>query len=195
MSLYYKHHWLAVFYTQLQFGLKLDAKAAANRLHKSVGFVYHWIKRFQETGTVDEHPWPGRPKVTSAAQDRDIIKLTITHPDMPSHIIAEKVSRKDNRVSARTVRKRVQDAGYRYGKPLKKPLLSDRHIKKRLEFANTNLDRDWTRVIFADESTFRLHCTTKRVRIKKGRPTIVRTFKQSVKVNVFDASQVVVLTS
>jgi transposase len=35
--------------------------------------------------------------------------------------------------------------------------LNKAHIKKRLQFAQTNLDRDWSKVIFTDESTFSIY--------------------------------------
>ena len=41
-----------------------------------------------------------------------------------------------------------------YGPVVPKPLLSAKHIQNRLDFAEANIDRDWSNVIFSDEATF-----------------------------------------
>ena len=49
-----------------------------------------------------------------------------------------------------------------------------------------NINRDWSNVIFTDESTFRLSGTRKKVWLKKGNKYIVRVVKHSAKVHIYD---------
>ena len=54
-----------------------------------------------------------------------------------------------------------------------------------MRWASYNLNRDWSNVIFTDESTLRLCGTRKKVWLKKGDKYIVRTVKHSQKTYVY----------
>ena len=62
-------------------------------------------------------------------------------------------------VSKRTLRRRIKDLGYKSCRSAKKPLISEKNRKKRLEFykAHKNFSvQDWGRIIWTDESRFKL---------------------------------------
>ncbi|KAF2879245.1 hypothetical protein ILUMI_26932 [Ignelater luminosus] len=67
---------------------------------------------------------------------------------------------------------------------LLKPLLTDVQVKKRMEWARKNLNRDWDNVIFTDEASFWLSTSTKRVWCVKGKKLIQRTVKHPGKIHV-----------
>ena len=57
-------------------------------------------------------------------------------------------------ISSRTVSRRLIEGELKYKFETAKPLLSDIHREKRLQFAKENQNRNWDQVIFANESTF-----------------------------------------
>ena len=62
-------------------------------------------------------------------------------------------------VSKRTVRRRLNDAGANYSRPIAKPLLREHHPERRLAWALEHKDTDWNLMIFTDENVFRLEYT------------------------------------
>ena len=74
-----------------------------------------------------------------------------------NNIAAEINCKNDTQISARTVRRRLEDFNLRGRKPQKKPSLSSRNRKRRLAFAKAHkhwTSEDWQKVSFLDESKF-----------------------------------------
>lgn len=65
-----------------------------------------------------------------------------------------------------TINRNLIELGYTIKRPKIKPLLTERHKLKRIEFCTQNIDRNWNNVIFSDESTFQLSSNSKKVRSK-----------------------------
>ena len=59
-------------------------------------------------------------------------------------------------VSAQTVRRRLNEHGFKYLDPLKKPLLTKKARTRRLQWAKNNSVRDWNDAIFTDKTTVEL---------------------------------------
>ena len=73
-------------------------------------------------------------------------------------------------VSTSTTRRRLREAGHIGRKPRKKPRLTSRHKKSRLEFARTHKDwtaEQWSQAIFSDESRFLFHRSDGRVYVRR----------------------------
>ena len=66
-------------------------------------------------------------------------------------------------VSSRTVRRRLNESGGKFVKKISKPLLSEQHRIKRLQWAKKHKNFDWKKVIFTDESTFQLFQSNRKV--------------------------------
>ena len=82
--------------------------------------------------------------------------------------IAVRLSSKGIRVSESTLRRRFKEAGIQSMKPTAKPLLSNDHIKRRLEWAVQHKEIDWTQVVFTDESSFHMKHIIRCVWKKRG---------------------------
>jgi transposase len=118
--------------------------------------VYHWWNHWNQNGNVDDMHRSGRPHVTDEWTDTTIAIVARVEPFIvPNGILANL----DLDVSARTVRRRLNESGLfgrisRTGYPF-----SEEHIKKRLSFANGYKHmtvQDWNLVIFSDETHFTL---------------------------------------
>ena len=88
-------------------------------------------------------------------------------------------------VSERTVRRRLNEAGAKYNKPISKSLLTDHHQERRIKWVVTLQDIAWNLVIFSDETTIGLTSVKGLVWSLPGRKKVVRTVKYPIKVNVW----------
>ena len=185
MSMYYKQRWEIIFLSLHPEGPKWAQERVAKYLKISPGMVQMWITRYKDTGSVDDVPRTGRSRATNEKQDMAMVKIIDENPTLTSEEVANKISKKGVIVSSRTVRRRLNQSGLNYGRPTKKPLLKPEHIKKRLNWASENINRDWSRVVFTDESTFRYNQCINRLWKRKGEHKIVRVVKSSTKVNLY----------
>ena len=104
------------------------------------------IKRYDETGSHEDRPRTGRPRVTSAAEDK-FIRVTslrnrqLTAPQIRAHINALQSS-SSRHISTATVQWRLRESGLHGGIAAKKPLLRKNNKKKRLAWAKKH--KEWT---------------------------------------------------
>lgn len=105
---------------------------------------------------IEPNPKNGRPKILSSRDENFCVKQ-ITAGKSPSAIQVSKAlkSQFDITASPNTVRRALKNKGLKAGEKKKKPLLSPKNIKSRMEFARKHKDwteDDWNRVIFSDET-------------------------------------------
>lgn len=129
-------------------------------LGKNKSIISRIIAQYKAKGIVGPKPIPGRPKVTSKNTDRLIVRLSKQNPFLSStKILGHLEGLGAQAVSARTVRRRLVDAGLFSRRPAKKPLLSKKNVKARLNFAQKYVDwtpDQWKKVVWSDESKFNL---------------------------------------
>ena len=99
--------------------------------------------------------------------------------------ISTSMSRKGTNISVMTVKRRLNEQGLYKLKPLLKPLLLEEHRFRRLKWAKTNKNTDWSKVIFTDETTISQFSKPKKVWRQKGQIIKVPTVKHSLKVHVY----------
>src|SRR4051794_17563777 len=83
------------------------------------------------------------------------------------------------------VRRHLGESGGKFMKETQKPLLSEKHQAKRLQWAKKHENFDWKKVIFTDESTFQLFQSNRKVWQFTGRRKVFRTVKHPQKVHVW----------
>ena len=124
------------------------------------------IKKHEATSSVQDLPRSGRPRISSARQDRALTRLAIRSPRTSSRCLASQWLETSNvGATSRTVRGRLISAGlYSYISP-RKPLLTAEHKRKRLQWAQQHvtwtLDQ-WKMVLFSDETPLQLVQTRQR---------------------------------
>ena len=146
-----------------------------NRVAKMVGVsrccVQEIMKKHKETCTVADRHRPGRPKASTARQDRELVRLCLrdrkaTAPDLKCRW----TEACGTTVSVQTVRRRLLNKGLRGCVAVKKPKLTGSHKRKRLEWAKERrlwTTNDWSKVLWSDESTFELWRTRGRVWVRR----------------------------
>ena len=182
---YYKQRWEIVFLSRHPLGPKKSNIEIASYLHISKDTVRRYLNRYDETGSVEDVPRSGRKRSTSEKQNTTMVNLATGHRRLSAEEIVGELEKKSVEVSSRTVRRRLVESGLYYGKVTRKPLLTDIHIVKRYWWATNNISRDWSRIIFSDETTIRLYYHVDQVWKRRGEQVIIRTVKHPVKVNIW----------
>ena len=102
----------------------------------------------------------GRPRKTSPRTDQLLKREVMSNPRITALEIKEKHSELLKKVTVRTIQHRLQkDLKLPTRRATKKPLLTENMKKKRLQFCKKYqhwTSEEWKKVMFSDESTFRL---------------------------------------
>jgi len=111
------------------------------------------VQRYLEVGNVNDLPERGLFRATTTKEDKAILRL---FQDKLGILLCcpQKLRKKGIPVSLNTIRSRLREENVSFRLTLKKPLLSEKHVERRLAWAKENLNRDWDNVIFTDESSF-----------------------------------------
>nr|XP_042912780.1 uncharacterized protein LOC122272833 [Parasteatoda tepidariorum] len=112
----------------------------------------------------------GPRNVTSARDDRHLVRMVLTDRTAPSRQLAEQWSIATGvSLCASSIRRRQQQRGLRARTPLYRITITVNHSRLRLQWANQqrNWRADWQRVVFSDESRFNLWYHDGRIRVRR----------------------------
>ena len=131
--------------------------------------VRRYFKDYQSKKPVANVGRNGRPPKVDHPGKVRIAQIVRHNPAMSSNEIADKVkSTTGNPISPRTVRQTLTNMKYGSKKPRNVPMLTKKHIAARLEFARDNMNRDWSKVLFSDESFVQLFNNALKMWTPKG---------------------------
>jgi transposase len=114
--------------------------------------AYETVKRDENYHTCNSLPRSGRPPAVNERERRHVIQDIRKHRFDPYKAVAERVGG----VSERQVRRIANDAGYHRRIAVRKPFLTAAAVKKRIKWAEENESRNWSTIIWTDESTIEL---------------------------------------
>lgn len=127
----------------------------SGKLGVSVGVVSNTIKRLKETTSYENRPRSGRPRISTPRDDRKLLNLVRKDRKLSSTELAGLwILASGIKASPRTVRSRLFEANYQYKSAVRKPRLTKKHKKARLDFCKRfeSLPVEvWRKVIFSDE--------------------------------------------
>lgn len=156
---------------QIQAGMRPSVVAATFACHVST--IQRLVARHNLTGTTDDRPRSGRPRVTTPRQDRGIHLTHLRDRFRPASVTAcETPGTHNPRVSADTIRRRLRERGLHARRPYAGSRLTVRHRQQRLQWCLQHrhwLQRDWQRVLFTDESRYCIDRADGRVRVWRRR--------------------------
>ena len=144
----------------------------ANALRVSRQTISNLWRRYNGTGTVRDRPRSGRPRVTTHAQDR-FIRLRHLRDRFTTATSTSTQIPGLRRISGQTVRNRLRAAGIFARRPVRRNVLTPRHVQERLQWCRQRAT--WPqarlrRVLFTDESRFLLRRADGRARVYRRRP-------------------------
>lgn len=184
-SIFYKKRWQIIFYCLDPYGPKFSQREAAMKLQISRGMVQYWINIYNNTKAVDDTLVSGRPRVTSEKDEKTIDRMLLSGKAISTKNIRSKLAKKGSKVSVMTIRRRLKERKVTFGPIIVKPLINVQCQEKRLKFANENIDRDWSNVIFTDEVTFSTYTYKKYIWRLPNSKHVVRSVKHPVKLHAW----------
>lgn len=185
MSAAYASRYEAVFLCLHPKGPKMSYGVAAKYMRKSKTFVSKWAKRYSEVKNVNDLPNRGSMQKTTKKEDRMILRVFEKNSCLSLRGGQAVLRKKGLNVLCDTIRRRLLAHEVKFRSTIKKPLLFEKHIKKRLTWAKENLDRDWNNVIFSDEASFWACSSITHTWCTHANRFIHRTVKHPVKVHVW----------
>lgn len=121
-----------------------------------------WYK-FQSSGSYHDCQKSGRPRKTTKHMDRVIHRMSEKDRFCTASTIAAEIKKSYNlNIHQKTISRRLHEFGLKGRRPRKKPMLSKKNIKQRLDFARAHQHwtvQDWSKVLFSDESKFNRICS------------------------------------
>lgn len=118
--------------------------------------VRRWIRRYEQSKSVERKSGSGRPRKTSTRTDRILFRLARINGFATS---TELLRHWQQGVSTRTVLRRLHDRHLYQYKPCRVPLLTKGQKQARQDWAMARCHwrNQWKRIIWTDESRFLLH--------------------------------------
>uniref|UniRef100_A0A3Q2ZWT6 Transposase Tc1-like domain-containing protein n=1 Tax=Kryptolebias marmoratus TaxID=37003 RepID=A0A3Q2ZWT6_KRYMA len=113
-----------------------------------------WTK-YKQHGKVVKGKHSGRPRKTSKRQDRKLKAICLENRICTTKLMRNKWEETGVNVCDQTVRNHLKEMGFTYRKAKRKPLLTPKQRKTKLQWAKERQSwtvDDWMKVIFSDES-------------------------------------------
>ena len=146
-------------------------KDIARHLRLAQGTVSKLIHRYRTKQDVRPGVSTGRPRKTTAREDRQLYRMCRERRTMSASALRDRCQQRIHiRISRGTVNNRLLSRGLRARRPAKKPLLTRERKQRRLQWAQQHRNRQlrhWRHVLFSDESRFLLHRADGRVRVRR----------------------------
>ncbi|GFX18354.1 transposable element Tcb2 transposase [Trichonephila clavipes] len=129
--------------------------------------------RFLETESASRRPGQGRRRATTPNEDRFLVLTARRHRNMNATLFQQHLrSATGTTVSTQTVRNRLHGVGIYARRPMVCVRLTSRHRRDRREWATEHVNwrrKEWSNVLFSDESRFSVHPDKKRIFIWRDR--------------------------
>ena len=141
MNISVKKRWEIVFLSKHEYGPHMSNVDISHYLRISESTVRYWLKRYETTSDI-EIIQSSRKRSTTEKQDDVIQSMVTQHPTESARQIAFRLSKKGINISETTLRRRFKDAGVQSMRSTSKSLLTNDHIKKRLQWPIQHQDVD-----------------------------------------------------
>lgn len=160
-------------------------RSIAARLGISKNAVHNAVLLFTSTGSFKGRRIPGRPVMTTKADDRQIKRIIRSNPFASAEAVKNRMAVAGVNLSASTVRRRLFNSNLRSYSAALKPRLTNDMKAKRLAFAIKFRDwgvDEWKTVMWSDETMIeQFNQRRRKVRRPKGQRYNEKYTVQSVK--------------
>lgn len=130
------------------------------------------IRRFQETGSLEDRNRPGPSRITSKADDERIKLISKRNRKLTAPEIAAEFNQgRAKKISVSTVKRRLVEANLHGRVASRKPLLRRGNKQKRLQWAKLHRNwtiNEWKNVLWSDESKFEVFGQKRRIFVRRS---------------------------
>ncbi|KAK3874035.1 hypothetical protein Pcinc_021009 [Petrolisthes cinctipes] len=144
----------------------ISIRKIAAQLGISTSTVCLWLRRWEKEQDLTNRPRGRAPRKTNTEGDRQIRQIAESNPFTNAVLIREQLQLG---LSARTIRRRLNEGGLLPKTPVKMQRMFSFHRKERLSFAQEYQEEGldyWSRAVFTGETTFyytldnnnKIHC-------------------------------------
>lgn len=150
-----------------------STRSIGNHFNVNHTVIVRLLQRHLDTGTVNDRPRSGRPRLTTRRNDRLLIRRAKANPFTPAPQLRHHWP-PGGRVSVRTLVRRLHRGNLRARRVVKRPALTARHRIIRLQWANDHRRwnmRSWQKIHWSDESRFLLRPVDGRIRVWRENKT------------------------
>ncbi|GFV38160.1 transposable element Tcb1 transposase [Trichonephila clavipes] len=126
------------------------------------------LDRWMQEGTTDGHFRSHPPQCSTSRKDRQIVRIPMTDRSVTSRTAVQHIlSVTQDSVSARTIRRRLQQSGLSARRPLLGLHLTQNHRRLRRQWCDERRMwvAEWNEVVFSDESSIFFYHHDGRIRI------------------------------
>lgn len=150
----------------------LSFREIGRRVGRNQTTVMRICDRWVQEGTTDRRVRPHRPQCTTSRDDRHIVHMAVTDRSVTSRTISQQIqSVTHHPVSARTIRRRLQQNGLSARRPLLCLPLTRNHRRLRRQWCDERRmwTTEWNEILFTDESRFCMQHHDGRIRVWRHR--------------------------
>ncbi|GFT25163.1 transposable element Tcb1 transposase [Trichonephila clavipes] len=139
-----------------------------SRVGRNKTTVMRICDRWMQEDTTDRRGQSHLPQCTTSCEDRQIVRMAVTDCSVTSRTVAQHIeSVTHHSVSARTIRRRLQQSGLSSKRPLLGLPLTQNHRRLRHQWCDERRmwAAEWNKVVFTDESRICLQHHDGRIRV------------------------------
>ena len=148
----------------------ISQNVVAGCYNVSESTISRLMQRVNVTGTAEDRPRSGAPRVTSVRQDNFIrqrhLRDRYTTAQTTSNVV---IGNRGRPIHRDTVINRLRERWIHCRRPVRCQALTRRYRLERQRWALNNRRRQWGNVVFSDESRFNIHHNDGRARIYRRR--------------------------
>ena len=134
-------------------------KKISKALKVSRNTVGSIIRKFKAKGTIETLPGRGRKSKLSSVSTRRMIRIVNKNPRVTTKELQNDLKSAGVSVSVTTIRRKLHTEGFHARTPRRTPLLTVKHKKPRLQYANNYIEKPkkfWDSVLWTDETKLEL---------------------------------------
>ncbi len=162
--------------------------AISRKTRINISTVKYNLKKLKESGNLDRRAGGGQKRKIKGGDAIAIGQYLKRNKEFTVKDISMKLEEKRGlKVSPMTVWRHLKRSGYMSVLPKATPMLTEDHKRRRVEWAQRNLDTDWSRVVFSDETSYQLFRNTVRRWSKQAKDERKRVPKDRKKIHVWGA--------
>ncbi|GFW70006.1 transposable element Tcb1 transposase [Trichonephila clavipes] len=150
----------------------LSFREIGSRVGRNQTTVMRICDRWMQEGTMDRRGQSHPPQCTTSREDRQIVRMAVTDRSVTLRTVAQHIeSVTHHAVSARTIRRRLQQSGLFARRPLLSIPLTQNHRRLRRQWCDERRRwaAEWNGVVFTDESRLCLQHHDGRIRVWRHR--------------------------